>query len=149
VQNRVLVTDRSYTPSHLTEAANYINQHYAGLEFDQLRKPVRGELMDLHRDISSLMQAGDPDRQRGLRPAADGVVISGGRNLLQVDDLSGDMQRLRPALRPLRVQDAAPRHPRDERARRGREDLHRRRVAAGAARRMLDRDLRPTRSTAR
>src|SRR4051812_14728766 len=34
VQNRVLVTDRPYSPSQLQEAANNINQHYAGLEFD-------------------------------------------------------------------------------------------------------------------
>src|SRR6478735_5048478 len=57
VQNRVLVTDRNYSPSQLVEAANYINQHYSGLEFDQLRTRVRGELHDLHRDISGLMQA--------------------------------------------------------------------------------------------
>src|SRR5512140_1873600 len=57
VQNRVLVTDRSYSPAQLVEAANYINQNYAGLEFDQLRQKVRGELLDLHNDISSLMQA--------------------------------------------------------------------------------------------
>ncbi len=95
VQNRVLVTDRSYTPSQLTEAANYINQHYAGLEFDQLRQRVRGELMDLHRDISGLMQAAIQTGSEALRPATEGVVISGGMNLLQVDDLSGDMERLR------------------------------------------------------
>jgi heat-inducible transcriptional repressor len=95
VQNRVLVTDRSYTPSQLTEAGNYINQHYAGLEFDQLRQRVRGELMDLHRDISGLMQAAIQTGAEALRPAAEGVVISGGRNLLEVDGLTGDMQRLR------------------------------------------------------
>ncbi len=95
VQTRVLVTDRSYTPSQLTEAANYINQHYAGLEFDQLRQRVRGELMDLHRDISGLMQAAIQTGSEALRPATEGVVISGGMNLLQVDDLSGDMERLR------------------------------------------------------
>src|SRR6202171_4916319 len=96
VQNRVLVTDRSYTPSQLTEAGNYINQHYAGLEFDQLRARVRTELIDLHRDISGLMQAAIPTGSEAMRqPASDGVVISGGRNLLEVDDLSGDMNRLR------------------------------------------------------
>ncbi|HUP98463.1 MAG TPA: heat-inducible transcriptional repressor HrcA [Usitatibacter sp.] len=95
VQNRVLVTDRAYSPSQLTEAANYINQHYAGMEFDQLRTRVRGELLDLHRDISGLMQAAIAMGSEALRPAADGVVISGGRNLLQVDELSNDMQRLR------------------------------------------------------
>jgi heat-inducible transcriptional repressor len=95
VQNRVLVTDRSHTPSQLQEAANYINQHYAGLEFDQLRQKVRGELMELHRDISALMQAAIQTGSEALRQPADGVVISGGRNLLEVDELSGDMHRLR------------------------------------------------------
>jgi len=95
VQNRVLVTDRSYSPSQLTEAANYINQHYAGLEFDQLRTKVRGELLDLHRDISGLMQAAIAMGSEAMRQPADGVVISGGRNLLEVDSISNDMQRLR------------------------------------------------------
>ena len=95
VQNRVLLTDRSYSPSQLTEAANYINQHYAGLEFDQLRTKVRSELLDLHQDISGLMQAAITMGSEALRAPADGVVISGGRNLLEVDSLSNDMQRLR------------------------------------------------------
>jgi heat-inducible transcriptional repressor len=96
VQNRVLVTDRSYTPTQLIEAGNYINQNYAGVEFDQLRQMVRSELMDLHRDISGLMQAAIQTGSEAMRPiAGNGVVISGGRNLLEVNELSGDMQRLR------------------------------------------------------
>ncbi|MEO5676660.1 MAG: heat-inducible transcriptional repressor HrcA [Usitatibacter sp.] len=95
VQNRVLITDRSYSPSQLTEAANYINQHYAGLEFDQLRTKVRGELLELHHDISGLMQAAIAMGSEALRPTVDGVVISGGRNLLEVNEISNDMQRLR------------------------------------------------------
>ncbi len=95
VQNRVLVTDRRYSPSQLTEAANYINAHYAGLEFDQLRNKVRGELTDLQQDISGLMQAAIQMGGEALRPPADGVVISGGRNLWDVGELSSDMQRLR------------------------------------------------------
>ena len=95
VQNRVLVTDRSYTPSQLTEAGNYINAHYSGVEFDQLRTRVKGELIDLHRDISGLMQAAIETGSDALRQASDGVVISGGRNLLEVDEISGDMHKLR------------------------------------------------------
>src|SRR5688572_22565222 len=94
VQNRVLVTDRTYSPSQLVEAANYVNQNYAGLEFDQLRNKVRTELHDLHRDISGLMQAAIETGSEVLRPG-DGVVITGGRNLLEVNELSGDMERLR------------------------------------------------------
>ncbi len=95
VQNRVLLTDRSYSPSQLQEAANFINQHYAGFEFDHVRQRVRGELLELHRDISALMQAAIQSGTEALREATDGVVISGGRNLLEVDELSGDMPRLR------------------------------------------------------
>ena len=95
VQNRVLVTDRSYTPSQLTEAGNFINVHYGGVEFDQLRSRVKNELIDLHRDISTLMQQAIDAGSNPMRAAGDGVVISGGRNLLENDDLSGDMQRLR------------------------------------------------------
>ncbi|MGE5617235.1 MAG: heat-inducible transcriptional repressor HrcA [Bacillota bacterium] len=94
VQNRVLVTDRAYTLSQLQEAANYVNQHYAGIEFDQLRLRVKAELMELHRDISALMQAAIEAGSQAMNPA-DTVVISGGRNLLEVNELSGDMQRLR------------------------------------------------------
>jgi heat-inducible transcriptional repressor len=95
VQNRVLVMDRPHTPSQLQEAANYINAHYAGLEFDQLRAKVRDELIDLHRDISGLMQAAIAVGSEAIRPPSEGVVISGGRNLLEIEGVSGDMQRLR------------------------------------------------------
>ena len=95
VQNRVLVTDRAHTPSQLQEAANFINQHYAGVEFDLLRSRVRSELIDLHRDISALMQAAIETGSEAMRAPAEGVVISGGRNLLEVEDLSGDRDRLR------------------------------------------------------
>ena len=95
VQNRVLVTDRNYSPSQLVEAANYINQNYAGMEFDQLRNKVRSELFDLHQDISGLMQQAIATGGDAMRAPTDGVVISGGRNLLQVNDLSSDMDKLR------------------------------------------------------
>ena len=94
VQNRVIVSDRAYSPSQLVEASNFINQHYAGLEFDQLRSRVRTELIDLHRDISDLMKAAIAMGSDAIRPT-DGMVISGGRNLLEVEELSTDMQRLR------------------------------------------------------
>ena len=94
VQNRVLVTDRSYTPAQLVEAANYVNQNYGGLEFDQLGAKVKTELHELHHDISALMRAAIEAGGEAIRPSED-VVISGGRKLLEVDDLSSNMERLR------------------------------------------------------
>jgi heat-inducible transcriptional repressor len=92
VQNRVLVTDRPYSPAQLTQAANYINQNYAGLDVDVLHQRIRGEVEDLHRDISSLMKAAVEAGSEALSQGREDVVISGGRNLL---DISSDLQRLR------------------------------------------------------
>jgi len=95
VQNRVLVTDRPYSPAQLTEAANVINQHYAGQDFASIASRVRGELLDLHRDISTLMRAAIETGGEAMREPDDGVVLSGERNLLEVEDLSSDRARLR------------------------------------------------------
>lgn len=95
VQNRVLVTERAYTPAQLVEAANAINQHYAGLDLGSIASRVRGELLDLHHDISALMRAAIETGGEALREPADGVVLSGERNLLEMEDLYSDRARLR------------------------------------------------------
>ena len=40
VQNRIIQTDKTYTPSELVEAANILNQNYAGCSFDEIRRRV-------------------------------------------------------------------------------------------------------------
>jgi heat-inducible transcriptional repressor len=93
VQNRIIVTDHAYSPAQLVEAANFINAHYAGMDFDTLREKVRGELSQLHRDISTLMSA--LVESRGQGSDSSGVVLSGERNLLDSNDLSSNMDSLR------------------------------------------------------
>lgn len=82
VQNRMLLTDVDYTPSQLTQAANYINQHYAGQSFDQVRIHLQGELRQLRDDMTALMQAAVEAGSDAMNEEADNnVVISGERNL--------------------------------------------------------------------
>ena len=38
VQNRLLITRRAYTPTELNGAATYLNEHFAGLSFDEIRR---------------------------------------------------------------------------------------------------------------
>jgi len=95
VQNRVLVTDRPYSPAQLVEAANAINQNYAGMDFAAIASRVRGELLDLHHDISSLMRAAIETGGEAMHQTGGGVVLSGERNLLEVEDLFSDRARLR------------------------------------------------------
>ena len=95
VQNRIFSTDRSYTQPELIEAANMLNQHYAGCSFEDIRRRIHDELKELRENMSQLMTAALEAGSRALQEATDEVVISGERNLLQVHDLSGDMVRLR------------------------------------------------------
>jgi heat-inducible transcriptional repressor len=93
VENRVLLMERDYTQSQLTEAGNFLNQHYIGCSFSQIREKLRGELRELHRDMSALMAAALAAGDAAEAKQSSDYVISGERNLLHVEDLS--MNRLR------------------------------------------------------
>ncbi len=95
VQNRILVTERDYTPSELVEAANMINQNYAGQSFETVRQRVHEELHDIRRDMMALMSAALEVGGQAVTESQEPYVISGERNLLSVQDLSQDMGRLR------------------------------------------------------
>ncbi len=95
VQNRLLLTDVDYTPSQLVQSANYINQNYGGLSFDEVRNRVTGELRQLRDDMGRLMQAAVEAGSEAMADNADAMVIAGERNLLSVADLSSNMSSLR------------------------------------------------------
>jgi len=95
VENRVLLLERDYTQSQLTEAANFLNQNYIGCSFSQIREKLRGELRQLHQDMSSLMAAALAAGDAAEAKQGRDYVISGEHNLLHVEDFSADMGRLR------------------------------------------------------
>ena len=95
VQNRVVITARDHSQTELIEASNFLNQHYSGLDMETVRERLKGEIDALRGEIATLMQAAV---QLGTEAAEDGdeqLVISGERNLLQVQDFSSDMGSLR------------------------------------------------------
>src|SRR4051794_9667174 len=55
VQNRILLTEREFSASELVEAANYINQHYSGQSFEDVRARLQGELKELRQDLIKLL----------------------------------------------------------------------------------------------
>ena len=95
VQNRILIAEKSYTPSELVEAANILNQNYAGLTFDEIRLRIREELKRLTDDMTKLMTAALEAGSQAASESADEVVISGESNLLDSQDLSSNMANLR------------------------------------------------------
>ena len=94
VQNRVIHPTVDYTQSQLTEAANFLNTHYAGLTIDTVRARIRSEVDSLRGEIASLMEAAVSAADEEGAEEAD-VLIAGERNLLSIDEFSGDLNNLR------------------------------------------------------
>ncbi len=94
VQNRIILTEKPYTAAELSQAANFINQHYPGCTLEEVRGKMQAELKQIHHDMSALMAmaleaGGEADEH------ADSYVLSGERKLLHVQDLSSNMASLR------------------------------------------------------
>lgn len=97
VQNRILNTDRAHTESELTQAANFINEHYAGLDLAKIQsrlvedlEQIRDSMNQAMLDIVSVAQAA---LDSGDGQGTD-FVMAGERNLLDFDELS-DIETLR------------------------------------------------------
>jgi heat-inducible transcriptional repressor len=95
VQNRVLFTERDYSPAELVSAANYLNQNYSGKTFEDVRQRLQQELHEIKQDMVQLMNAALEAGNRAMAEGSEPYVISGERNLLTVQDLSQDLRRLR------------------------------------------------------
>ncbi|MEM7432554.1 MAG: heat-inducible transcriptional repressor HrcA [Pseudomonadota bacterium] len=91
VQNRILQTDREYSASELQSAANYINEHYAGEEMDDVRARIVAELEDTRSSMNQAMHDIIEVAQSAMEvnDAADGeFVVAGETNLMEFAELS-------------------------------------------------------------
>ena len=95
VQNRILFTERDYTPAELVSAANFINQNYSGHNFEDIRQRLHEELREIRQDLMSLMSVALEASSTAVTENSEQYVISGERNLFSVRDLSQDMDRMR------------------------------------------------------
>ncbi len=95
VQNRILYTDREYTPSELTQAANFINEHYAGSPLPDLRERLLADLDQLRTSMNAAMVDIIAVAQSAMstEPGSD-YVLAGETNLMQFAELS-DIETLR------------------------------------------------------
>ena len=95
VQNRVIFTARDHSQAELQEATNYLNAHYAGLTIEAVRERLKGEIDVLRVEIAALMQAAVRAGTDALADNSEQVIVSGERNLLDVQDFGNDMGSLR------------------------------------------------------
>lgn len=95
VQNRILFVSREFTEVELLEASNFFNQHFAGRSFQAVRLAIADELSSLQSDISRLMQAAVEAGTNLDNAEDDAMVISGENKLLDISEMTADMDRLR------------------------------------------------------
>jgi len=93
VQNRIILSEKPYSASELTQASNYFNANFAGQTFDEVHLKLHAELQQMQTDMNKLMSAALEASNKAADN--DGVVIAGERNLLQVDELSTNVNSLR------------------------------------------------------
>ena len=78
VQNRILHLERDYSESELTQAANFINEKYAGMEMQQVRDQIVSDLDELRDSMNQAMQ----DILVVAQSAMEGATNPGGEFVL-------------------------------------------------------------------
>jgi heat-inducible transcriptional repressor len=95
VQNRIIMAEKPYSASELTQASNYFNANFSGQTFEEVQLKLHQELKQMQSDMNRLMTAALDASSKAVDSNKDGVVFSGERNLLQVDELSTNVTSLR------------------------------------------------------
>ncbi|MGA9422742.1 MAG: heat-inducible transcriptional repressor HrcA [Rhodanobacteraceae bacterium] len=95
VQNRVIATQRVYGPSELEQIANYLNEHFAGLRLDEIRRRLLREMRDESARLNRMLAVAVEVAQQAFESAPDDdMLVAGQANLMAVHELA-DMDRLR------------------------------------------------------
>lgn len=97
VDNRIISTDRDYSPAELTQSANYFNESYAGMLLANVKRALVSEMQQASDDMQRIIQlAVEMARQAFASETKedDELLVSGESNLMDVPDL-GDVKKLR------------------------------------------------------
>jgi heat-inducible transcriptional repressor len=97
VQNRILHVERAYTTSELTQAANFINEHYAGNEMPNVRDSLVADMETLRNSMNQAMVDIISVAQSAMDGAGDAnseYALAGETNLMDFAELS-DVDTLR------------------------------------------------------
>lgn len=98
VQNRIIQVKRDFSASELQQAANFLNQEFAGKDIQTMRQTLLNEMQHVRASMDELMASAiemagqvfeSDERQRD-----DDFVLDGETNLMGMDELS-DVEKLR------------------------------------------------------
>lgn len=97
VQNRIIHTERRYSPAELVQAANYFNQSYSGMSVGEVKRALLRDMERTTEEMQRLMQAATELARRVLfeeGPEQEDLLVRGESKLMEFPEL-GDIQRLR------------------------------------------------------
>ena len=95
VQNRVVNTQRAYSPSELEQIANFLNEDYSGLRMVEIRQRLQREMNETSHRLHQLMvAAADVTQQAFPQQTRQDMLVAGQINLMGSQGLA-DMDRLR------------------------------------------------------
>lgn len=90
VENRIIYTDRVYSESELTQAANYLNSAFAGLDISEVRSKLLSEMSAARAEMNDIMQTVIEVTGKVFveKDTHKDYVMSGETNLMEFDELS-------------------------------------------------------------
>ena len=96
VHNRIITTDRSFTPSQLQEAANYLNAMFTGQDLKEVRARLLKDLKQTHEHMDALMLRAVALAHQVVESAErrDDYMMAGQTNLMEFGELAS-MERLK------------------------------------------------------
>lgn len=96
VHNRIITTERTYSPSELVESGNFLNRMFTGQDLREVRKRLLDDLKRTHEDMDALMMRAVALAHQVVEAAEqpDDYVIAGQTNLMEFGELSS-MERLK------------------------------------------------------
>lgn len=97
VHNRVIASDKTFSPSELTQAANYFNETYSGKALAEVKLALLAELQRDSEDMQRLMRLAVEMAQKvftGDEGEGPDLLVSGESHLLDVPEL-GEVSKLR------------------------------------------------------
>ncbi len=97
VQNRIIDTERDYSPAELVQAANYFNDKYGGVSISKVKRMLLADMQRTTEKMQRMMKlALEMSRKMFVEQADEGddLLVSGESNLMEFPEL-GDIKELR------------------------------------------------------
>lgn len=90
VQNRIIHTERAYTPAELQQATNYLNSAFAGRNLQRVKESLLKEMNEARENMNRMMLAAVEMADKAFidLPSVDDYVVAGQTNLLNSMDKS-------------------------------------------------------------